>query len=85
MSTYEQKGVLTYKDKDGNIHKLYPRTHRDSLSGMEYIDLHIDSLSNPHNVTPKLIGAIPNTSIATLSEVKELLGISEAVESSEEV
>ena len=76
MSVYEERGVLTYKDKDGNLHKMHPVTHKESIRGMEPVDNHIANTNNPHQVNPEQIGAIPKADIATESEVKALLGIS---------
>nr|DAI72189.1 MAG TPA: hypothetical protein [Bacteriophage sp.] len=76
MSVYEEKGILTYKDKEGNLHRMHPVTHRESIKGMESVDEHIANTDNPHQTSPEQIGAVSVDDVATLSEVKELLGIS---------
>lgn len=76
MSVFEEKGVLTYKDKDGNLHRLYPATDKDSVLNMEYVDAHIEATDNPHKLKPATIGAVSKEDdIATLAEVKSFLGI----------
>ena len=55
MATYEHNGVLSYKDKDGDKHILYPVTKKDCVDGMEDVDEHLENQNNPHNVTAEQV------------------------------
>lgn len=35
MATYENKGVLNFKDNDGNLHKIYPSTKSEQVEGLD--------------------------------------------------
>jgi len=61
MATYENKGRLTYKDENGDLHRLYPVTQRECVEGMEDIDAHLIDKSNPHGVDAEQTGAVPKT------------------------
>ena len=69
MATVEKNGLLTYKDKAGNKHLLYPITKSecvygldDALNGVnEALSAHVNNKNNPHGVTPGQIGALPTT------------------------
>lgn len=59
MATYEKKGCLTYVDKNGNLHRLYPATQKDCIQGIEYVDAHIANNNNPHETSAEQVGAVP--------------------------
>lgn len=59
MNTYENEGLLTYKDKDGNLYKMYPVTKKSCLLGMDEVDAHLMDRSNVHHVTADQAGAVP--------------------------
>jgi len=61
MATFENKGRLTYKDTNGDLHRLYPVTQKECIEGMEEIDAHLVDQNNPHNVKVEQIGAVPET------------------------
>ena len=75
MSVFEEKGVITYKNKDGDLYCLYPVTKIECVEGMESVGSHIASTQNPHQVDPEQIGAIPVESVATVAEAHAFLGI----------
>lgn len=70
----EKDGTLKYKDKEGNIQKLYPSTKRENLLGMEEIDDHLVSKKNPHKTTAEQVGAVATSDIATVSEARTYIG-----------
>lgn len=75
MAEYQHKGCLTYKDENGDLHRMYPTTYKECVKGLDGVDAHISSKSNPHAVSPGQIGAVATADVATISEVKEYLGI----------
>lgn len=75
MSIFEEKGCITYKNKNGDIYRLYPETKKECITGMEEIDDHLVNYDNPHNISVEQIGAIPISDIITIEEMCEYLGI----------
>lgn len=75
MSVFEEKGCLTYKDKNGDLYRLYPQTKKECIEGLEDIDSHLLNSDNPHNVDPAQIGAIPVEDIASENDLLEYLNI----------
>lgn len=67
MATYEQSGILTFKNSSGDLYKMYPVTKKQNISGMDDIDAHIIDTNNPHNVTPDQIGAASSTPVTATS------------------
>lgn len=57
MSVQEIKGVMKYKDENGNITHLLPATSADQVSGLEKMTEHLADKNNPHGVTTEQIGA----------------------------
>ena len=55
MATFENNGVLAYKDENGDKHLLYPVTKKDCVDGMEDVDAHLADQDNPHNVTAEQV------------------------------
>ena len=64
MATYEEKGQLTYKDEQGNLHLLHPKTKMDCVDGLEETlggkapKSHTEDKNNPHGVTASQVGAV---------------------------
>lgn len=75
MNVYDEKGCLTYKDRDGNLYRLFPATKVECVEGMGPIYEHLASTNNPHRATAEQVGAIPIEYIATRNEVLSYLGI----------
>lgn len=75
MNTYEEKGCLTYKDRDGNLYRLYPATKMECVEGTDFIYKHIANKENPHGATAEQVGAIPIEYIADNNEVVAYLGM----------
>ena len=75
MAEFEEKGCMTYKDKDGNLYRLYPETKKECVQGLEDIDAHLLDTNNPHKLEADQIGAISVNDIATLEEVRVYLNI----------
>ena len=71
MIAQEHNGILTYKDKDGGIHQLFPKTKRECLLGMEEIDAHLADTNNPHKVTWDQTGAVPLTRVINGKELSK--------------
>ena len=71
MATFENKGILTYKDKNGDIHQMYPTTRRECLLNMEEIDTHLVDCNNPHGVTAAQSGSVPITRIVNGHELSK--------------
>lgn len=67
MATYEQSGILTFKNRSGDLYKMYPVTKKQNISGMDDIDAHIIDTNNPHNVTPDQIGAVSSAPVTAIS------------------
>ena len=67
MATYEQSGILTFKNSSGDLYKMYPVTKKQNISGMDDIDAHIIDTNNPHNVTPDQIGALSSAPVTASS------------------
>ena len=67
MATYEQSGILTFKNSSGDLYKMYPVTKKQNISGMDDIDAHIIDTNNPHNVTPDQIGAVSSAPVTASS------------------
>ena len=67
MATYEQSGILTFKNSSGDLYKMYPVTKKQNISGMDDIDAHIVDTNNPHNVTPDQIGAVSSAPVTASS------------------
>lgn len=67
MATYEQSGILTFKNRSGDLYKMYPVTKKQNISGMDDIDAHIIDTNNPHNVTPDQIGAVSSAPVTANS------------------
>ena len=67
MATYEQSGILTFKNDSGDLYRMYPVTKKENVSGMDDIDAHIIDTNNPHNVTAAQIGAASSTSVTASS------------------
>lgn len=67
MATYEQSGVLTFKNRSGDLYRMYPITKKQNISGMDDIDAHIIDTNNPHNVTPDQIGAVSSAPVTANS------------------
>lgn len=67
MATYEQSGVLTFKNRSGDLYRMYPVTKKQNISGMDDIDAHIIDTNNPHNVTPDQIGAVSSAPVTANS------------------
>ena len=67
MATYEQSGILTFKNSSGDLYKMYPVTKKQNISGMDDIDAHIIDTNNPHNVTPDQIGAVSSAPVTANS------------------
>lgn len=67
MATYEQSGILTFKNRSGDLYKMYPVTKKQNISGMDDIDAHIIDTNNPHNVTPDQIGALSSAPVTASS------------------
>ena len=67
MATYEQSGILTFKNSSGDLYKMYPVTKKQNISGMDDIDAHIIDTNNPHNVTPEQIGAVSSAPVTANS------------------
>lgn len=57
MAIYEHTGVLTYKDKDANLHRMFPIIKKECIAGFDDVDQHIVDTENPHNVNIGQIGA----------------------------
>ena len=70
---HEEKGCLSYKDKDGNLYYMYPVTQKDCIEGLEDFDAHLVNVKNPHKVTAEQIGAVTAEYIATTDEVLAFL------------
>lgn len=68
MSIIEATGTIKYKDSNGNLTFFYPTTLKDNVSGMEEIDTHISSTSNPHNVTAAQIGAVSSIPVTATGD-----------------
>lgn len=75
MATYEEKGQLTYKDDEGNLHLLNPKTKMDCVDGLEAAlgdkapASHASNKSNPHEVTAEQVGARPSDWMPTAAQV----------------
>lgn len=67
MATYEQSGILTFKNDSGDLYRMYPVTKKENVSGMDDIDAHIIDTNNPHNVTAAQIGAASSTPVSATS------------------
>ena len=67
MATYEQSGILTFKNDSGDLYRMYPVTKKENVSGMDDIDAHIIDTNNPHNVTAAQIGAASSTPVTASS------------------
>ena len=67
MATYEQSGILTFKNSSGDLYRMYPITKKQNISGMDDIDAHIIDTNNPHNVTPDQIGAVSSAPVTASS------------------
>lgn len=67
MATYEQSGILTFKNSSGDLYRMYPVTKKQNISGMDDIDAHIIDTNNPHNVTPDQIGAVSSAPVTASS------------------
>lgn len=70
---HEERGCLSYKDKDGNLYYMYPVTQKDCIEGLEDFDAHLLKIDNPHKVTADQIGAITPEHVATVDEVLAFL------------
>lgn len=75
MATYDEKGQLTYKDDEGNLHLLHPKTKMDCVDGLEAAlgdkapESHVNNKSNPHGVTAEQVGARPSDWMPTAAQV----------------
>lgn len=93
MATTEHVGVITYKDIEGNLFVMYPRTQADAVDGLaelleQVTDMdfgrfneEIDTLEG-HKTYPRAHRGLRvdgNTSINALSESGENQSIEEAV------
>lgn len=56
MAVYENKGCLSYKDKNGDIQQLFPITFADCVMGMEELFAHLIDSENPHKVDLEQLG-----------------------------
>lgn len=59
MSVYENNGLLTYKNKNGDLFRLFPMTKLECIRDIEYVLNHINGVGNMHNATAEQIGAVP--------------------------
>lgn len=75
MSVFEEKGIITYKNKDGDLYQLFPVTKIECVEGLEGIGEHLESTGNPHGSTAEDVGAIPVENIATIEDAEEFLDI----------
>ena len=55
MAVYEHKPTMTYVDEVGDEHRIFPRTKKDCVEGMDGIDEHLLNTDNPHKVTAKQV------------------------------
>lgn len=76
MNVYEEKGCITYKDREGNLYRLFPMTKVECIDGMSPFYKHLENTLNPHGVDVNQIGAIPVGDIASKDEVLLYLGYS---------
>lgn len=74
MALNEEKGFLSYKNKDGVVKRLLPKTFWDCILGKENVDGHLADKTNPHNTTAKQVGAVATEDIAAINEVREFIG-----------
>lgn len=79
MAIREYNGVLSYKDKTGDTHLLYPVTKKDCVDGLEemdaaiqaaretqrQLDAHAANRANPHGVTAEQIPCATGGTVAS--------------------
>ena len=58
MATYEKKGRMTYKDKNGDLYILYPATKKECVDGISEIEDELNALSTSVGETKAQIGSL---------------------------
>ena len=63
MAVYEHKPTMTYVDEIGDEHRIFPKTKKDCVDGMEDIDEHLLDTDNPHEVTAEQVKLTDGTTV----------------------
>lgn len=63
MAVYEHKPTMTYVDEIGDEHRIFPKTKKDCVDGMEDIDEHLLDTNNPHEVTAEQVKLTDGTTV----------------------